>query len=148
MQDDILTGKLQKLIDKDEILDLISCYCHGIDKKNLSLFMSIWAADAEYDLPRGRAENSEQIRQLVNKVWREVPKCHHHTSNPMIDIQNDQAIGKSDVLYFRQTSDGRRCWLSGGYDFEFIKLSDGWKIKSLKFSSFVEDSPLFQAFIS
>ncbi len=136
--------KLQQLLDKDAIRTLMSRYCHGIDKKDEALFMSIWAEDGTYELPRGQGSGTEGIRQLVQKVWREVPRCHHHITNPLIDVQGDKASAKTDVAYFRETADGARCLLSGGYSFEFARVKGEWKTKRLTFDSFVDTSPIFQ----
>lgn len=144
MTQDQLQGKLQALIDKDEIRDLMSRYCHGIDKKDEALFMGIWAEDGNYELPRGNGTGTENIRALVQKVWREVPKCHHHITNPLIEVDGDQASATTDVTYFRETADGLHCLLSGGYRFRFAKVNGEWKVKHLKFASFVNASPIFK----
>lgn len=136
--------KLHQLLDREEIRTLMSKYCHGIDKKDEALFMSIWADDGVYELPRGQTAGIEGIRQLVQKVWREVPKCHHHITNPLIDVEGDKASARTDVIYYRQTADGALQLLSGMYAFEFARTTDGWKTKYLKFSSFDTVSPVFE----
>lgn len=139
-----LQNQLRVLIDKDAIRTLMSPYCHGIDKKDEPLFKSIWAEDGNYELPRGHANSTEEIRQLVQKVWREVPKCHYHITNPLIDVDGDKASGKTDVTYFRETADGIHCLLSGMYGFEFKRVNGEWKTQHLKFTSFVNASPVFK----
>lgn len=139
-----LERQLQQLLDKEDIRTLMSRYCHGIDKKDETLFMGIWAEDACYELPRGSGRGTEGIRQLVRKVWREVPKCHHHITNPLIEVQGDKASARTDVTYFRETADGVLCLLSGGYTFEFARVNGEWKTKYLKFDSFVSTSPMFE----
>lgn len=136
--------KLQQLVDKEEIRALMSSYCHGIDKKDEALFMSIWADDGVYELPRGQTAGIEGVRQLVQKVWREVPKCHHHITNPLIDVKGDTAEARTDVTYYRQTADGVLQLLSGMYAFAFARTPAGWKIRYLKFSSFDTVSPVFK----
>lgn len=140
-----LEDKLQRLLDIEDIKTLMSKYCHGIDKKDEPTFMSIWAEDGDYLLPRGEGHGIDGIRQLVQKVWREVPQCHHHITNPVIEVDGDEAVAKTDVTYFRLTSDGIHQLLSGGYDFSFTRTGDGgWKVRSLKFNSFVSASPIFK----
>lgn len=136
-------AQLQQLLDKDEIRTLMARYCHGIDKKDEALFMDIWSDDAAYVLPRGEARGTAQIRELVRKVWREVPKCHHHITNPLIEVAGDEASARTDVVYYRQTADGVLQLLSGMYAFVFERTAAGWKTQSLKFSSFETVSPVF-----
>jgi hypothetical protein len=134
----------QKATDIADLKTLMAKYCHGIDKKNEVLFMSIWDKNGVYDLPRGHGEGTEGINQLVHKVWTQVPRCHHHITNPLIEVNGDSASAVSDVIYFRQTEDGLWQFLSGMYDFEFVKRSGVWYIKLLKFSSFINTSPIFK----
>jgi ketosteroid isomerase-like protein len=138
-----LARKIQWLIDVEEIRTLMSKYCHGIDKREEDTFMSIWAADGVYELPRGQTSGLEGIRQLLYKVWREVPKCHHHITNPLVEVHGDTATARSDVIYYRETSDGLLQLLSGTYSFRFAKRAGEWKTTYLAFSSFDTISPVF-----
>lgn len=139
-----LEEKVRRVIDKEEIRTLVAKYCHGIDKKDEATFMSIWADDGVYELPRGQTAGIEGIRQLVHKVWREVPKCHHHITNPLIEIDGDTATATTDVIYYRQTSDGVLQLLSGTYSFRFANLAGEWKTTYLKFTAFDTVSPIFK----
>ncbi|GEM29584.1 hypothetical protein NN3_05910 [Nocardia neocaledoniensis NBRC 108232] len=140
---DGLEQKIQWVVDLEQIKILMAKYCHGIDQKDEQTFMSIWSDDADYLLPRGEGHGTEGIRALVQKVWREVPQCHHHITNPVIDIQGDIATAATDVFYFRLTADGTKVLLSGTYAFEFVKRDGQWLTRSLAFASFVADSPVF-----
>ncbi|MES2484113.1 MAG: nuclear transport factor 2 family protein [Pseudomonadota bacterium] len=140
----VFQQKIQNLIDTEDIKRLMASYCHGIDKKDEALFMGIWSEDSVYELPRGEAAGVEGIRQLVHKVWREVPKCHHHITNPLIDVTGDRACANTDVIYFRKTADGVLQLLSGTYRFDFIRTAGAWKISRLKYSSFETVSPIFK----
>lgn len=138
-----LEAQVRKLADIEDIKTLMARYCHGIDKKDEAGFMSIWAEDADYVLPRGHGTGTEGIRQLVQKVWREVPKCHHHITNPLIQIDGDHASAATDVFYYRLTADGVRVLLSGCYAFSFVRRAGRWLTRSLKFTSFDTVSPAF-----
>ncbi|GIO22102.1 nuclear transport factor 2 family protein [Oceanobacillus sp. J11TS1] len=119
-------------------------YCHGIDKKDEATFLSIWDENGVYELPRGKGTGKAGIKELLHKVWRQVPKCHHHITNPVIDIDGDYASAVSDVFYYRESDNGLLQLLSGTYDFEFVKKSGEWSMKKLKFSSFATISPIFK----
>ncbi|MFI9412425.1 nuclear transport factor 2 family protein [Nocardia gamkensis] len=138
-----LEQKIQWVVDVEQIKILMAKYCHGIDQKDEQTFMSIWSDDADYLLPRGEGHGTNGIRELVRKVWREVPQCHHHITNPVIDIQGETATAATDVFYFRLTADNTRVLLSGTYAFEFVNREGQWQTRSLKFASFVADSPVF-----
>lgn len=139
-----LEDKIQWVIDIEEIKMLMSKYCQGIDKHDEETFMSIWADDAEYVLPRGEGKGINGVRELVHTVWEQVPQCHHHITNPVIEIDGDTATAKTDVTYYRLTSDGIHQLLSGGYDFVFRRTDGEWRIRHMEFSSFVSLSPIFK----
>ncbi|MEU6561565.1 nuclear transport factor 2 family protein [Nocardia nova] len=139
-----LEDKIQWVIDVAEIKMLMSKYCHGIDKHDEETFMSIWADDAAYLLPRGEGRGIDGVRELVRTVWKQVPQCHHHITNPVIEIDGDTATARTDVTYYRLTSDGIHQLLSGGYDFAFARIDGEWRIRRMEFSSFVSLSPIFQ----
>ncbi len=141
---DTLEQKIQWVIDLEEIKTLMAKYCHGIDKKDAQTFLSIWSDDADYLLPRGEGHGIDGIRLLVEKVWREVPQCHHHITNPVVEIDGATATAKADVIYFRLTSDGRHQLLSGVYAFDFVRREGEWKIRKLDFAGFVSASPVFE----
>lgn len=138
-----LEQKIQWLTDIEAIRNLMARYCHGIDKQDETSFMSIWADDATYELPRGIKSGLQGINELVHKVWREVPKCHHHITNPLISVDQDEASALTDVIYYRQTDDGTLQLLSGTYAMTFRRVAGAWKIHHLKFSSFGTLSPVF-----
>ncbi len=140
----VLSSKIQWVVDVEEIKMLMAKYCHGIDKKDEETFMSIWSADADYVLPRGEGHGIDGIRELVRKVWREVPQCHHHITNQVIDVDGDSATAKTDVTYYRLTSDGLHQLLSGGYTLEYVRRDGVWQTKRMEFASFVSTSPIFK----
>lgn len=140
----LLEEKINRLEAIEATRTLMAKYCHGIDKHDLETFMSIWAQDCIYNLPRGEGKGLDGVRALVEKVWTQVPQCHHHITNPVIDIDGDTATARTDVFYFRQTDDDYYTLLSGGYEFAFIKESGEWKVSLLKFSPFVNTSPIFK----
>lgn len=144
MSERSLEDKIQWVIDIEEIKMLMSKYCHGIDRHDEETFMSIWADDAVYSLPRGEGKGIEGVRELVRTVWEQVPQCHHHITNPVIEIDGDTATAETDVTYYRLTSDGIHQLLSGGYDFEFTHTGDEWRIRRMEFSGFVSLSPIFK----
>lgn len=136
--------KIARLEAIEAIRTLMANYCHGIDKHDANTFMSIWATDSEYVLPRGEGKGIDGVRALVEKVWKQVPQCHHHITNPVIEVDGDTAVAKTDVFYFRQTDDDLYVLLSGGYDFKFVKENGEWKVTLLRFSAFVNSSPVFK----
>ncbi|MBB1152064.1 nuclear transport factor 2 family protein [Amycolatopsis dendrobii] len=135
--------RIQWAIDVEEIKAVLAKYCHGIDKQDEETFLSIWAEDADYVLPRGEGHGIDGVRALVRKVWEQVPRCHHHITNAVIEVDGDTAAAKTDVFYFRLTDDGVAQLLSGGYELEFVRRDGEWKTRRMEFSPFVSTSPVF-----
>lgn len=140
-----LEAKLQQVVDVEDIRTLMAKYCHGIDKKNEELFMSIWSDDATYELPHGVATGTDAIRELVHTVWQRVPKCHHHITNHLVTVDGDRATADTDVFYYRQSSEGVVQLLSGMYSMEYARVDGEWKTRRLAFASFDTVSPRFES---
>ncbi|MDU9393266.1 nuclear transport factor 2 family protein [Pseudomonas sp. zfem002] len=143
MDTQALQRKIDWLTDIETLKALISRYCHGIDKHDEAGFMSLWAEDATWELPRGIQSGIDGIKALLHKVWREVPKCHHHITNPLISVDQDDASALTDVIYYRQSGDGLHQLLSGSYAISFRRVDGAWKVRHLKFTSFDTRSPVF-----
>ena len=81
--------------------DLVSNYCHGVDKHDIDLFMSIWHDDAVWKIgpPFGDFYGAADIRHaLVDVIWPAWRETHHWTTNLTVSFDGpDSARGVCDV---------------------------------------------------
>jgi uncharacterized protein (TIGR02246 family) len=96
----ITDSKLQELLDRAEINELIAAYAQGADNPDPDLLLSVYAPDVLLEL-----DGLEPIRGLdalreamTNGTFSKVTRCHLQTSthamfNTRIKIDGDEATG-------------------------------------------------------
>lgn len=131
--------KLQMLLDKDEIRDLIAKYAQGADNFDADMYMSVFTPDFEIEFSnfgvsaRGMAEwrealASDKLRPLI-AYHRETST--HITSNEVIDVNGDEATGFIHcVAHIIGTKDGEPYSTLHGLTYEdrYRRIQGLWKI--------------------
>ncbi len=122
-----LTGR-----DYEQIKELYSRYNQGSDFRDAELFLSAFAQDAV--MTRGgqdivgmdalRAERVERYAGQTGDVGR-----RHHNGSFLITPTAEGAKGRAYYILLDVTSRPPTMIASGYYEDEFIRTSDGWRIK-------------------
>jgi len=93
--------RLDRIESRFAIGDLVSDYCHGVDKRDLDRFLDIWHEDAVWEIgpPFGNfAGKSEIKRALTDLIWPAWRETHHWTTNLVVRfLDDDHAEGVCDV---------------------------------------------------
>ncbi|WP_340318006.1 nuclear transport factor 2 family protein [Rhizorhabdus argentea] len=63
------------------------------------------------------------------------PYSYHLLGNPHIELNGDSAKGRWHVAVAFNARDVGSMWTTAYYDDEFVRTSDGWRIKSLRCSA-------------
>ena len=131
-QIDILLGRIDELESRAALRDLVTDYCLGFDNHDWERFISIWHADAVWEIgpPFGTFSNHEGIRKAVYEVlyplWRET---HHLTSNLRLTFDDpDHAHGICNVDCMGATTDDVVQMISATYTDDFERREGIWKI--------------------
>ena len=86
----------------------------------------------------GYAEGKDKIRELFTN-FQVMPFIVHYVANPLILVDGDTAIGHWHALIAAKMPEqenntgGQARWTLGLYKENFVRTSDGWKIKKLRF---------------
>jgi gamma-hexachlorocyclohexane dehydrochlorinase len=127
-----LIRQVDELQSRAAIRDLVSDYCLGFDTHDWDRFISIWHADAVWEIgpPFGTFTNHDGIRKAVQEVlypvWRET---HHLTSNLRLTFRDpDHASGICNVDCMGATKDDVVQMISATYADEFERRNGAWKI--------------------
>jgi gamma-hexachlorocyclohexane dehydrochlorinase len=127
-----LIRQVDELQSRAAIRDLVSDYCLGFDTHDWDRFISIWHADAVWEIgpPFGTFTNHDGIRKAVQEVlypvWRET---HHLTSNLRLTFRDpDHASGICNVDCMGATKDNVVQMISATYADEFERRNGAWKI--------------------
>lgn len=127
-----LIRQVDELQSRAAIRDLVTDYCLGFDTHDWDRFISIWHADAVWEIgpPFGTFTNHDGIRKAVQEilypVWRET---HHLTSNLRLTFRDpDHASGICNVDCMGATRDDVVQMISATYADEFERRNGAWKI--------------------
>jgi hypothetical protein len=97
---DALAERLQRLEDREQILELMSAYGATLDRRDFPAFGRLFAEDASYGNTKGR----EAIQSLLEKTLASNPSNlpgpnSHLFFNPSIQINGDRATAQSKGAY-------------------------------------------------
>lgn len=132
-----LIATVQRLVDQDEIHRVLYDYGFHLDAADPEKMLTLFTPDAKvsYGPRHGGAGADDYLHTLANDktgIAAFFAGTSHHVSNVVIDfIDADRANVRSVVYayhkYNRERSDGI---VYGQYHDEFVRTSDGWKIKN------------------
>ena len=125
---------VQALIDRAAIHDLIMRYARGVDRRDLELVASCFAADAAYDGSLGSGGIDVVLAALRERMPRYRTTMHFLT-NPLIEVQGDRATCETYALVYHrlESEDDAEDFIVGvRYIDEMARHSDGWRITSRK----------------
>lgn len=113
-----------------EVTELIYQYCHGLDRRELDRFMSIWAEDAvwEFDHPQiPAAVGREAIAGMVQMFWGGFPRMHHLSSNVLVSVEGDTGSAIWDAAAVFENQAGSTANLVASYTDEFHRVAGRWE---------------------
>ena len=130
---DVDQSKLQAVIDKQEIRDVLMRYCRGVDRCDMELLRSVYHPDAidEHGLFNGSAT---EFCEFVIQHLKEPTQLVHSTNicNSLVEIEGDKAHVESYyVAYIYSKGDDGQFYdttVGGRYVDRFEKRDDVWKI--------------------
>jgi ketosteroid isomerase-like protein len=142
----VLEKELRKVRDQLEIYQLTAAYGPAADSGDAHATAELWTQDGEYDWGRGKtgpvtgmvegtvggARGRAEIAQMVDGAFhQEVIRggAAHTLSLPHVLVQGDTAVRTSYVCVFARDGDAWRPWRVSASHFQWVRGSDGWKIK-------------------
>jgi hypothetical protein len=140
LQDDLTESprRLQELIDRSEITELVHRLGVWLDDKRLDEARSILTEDATAKTPGGSVAGVDRLAQQARQ--NHVVPTHHVITNVLIDLDGDRAtVGANLIATFVSGPDGSgpHFQLGERYRFEAIRTPDGWRL------SHVESTPVW-----
>ncbi len=127
-----LDERIDQIESRWALHDLVSNYCHGVDKHDIDLFMSIWHHDAGWRIgpPIGDFFGAADIRHaLEDVIWPAWRETHHWTTNLTVAFDGpDSAHGVCDVTCDGATPDDVMQLVSATYTDRFERRAGTWAI--------------------
>ena len=132
-----LPTEVQQLLDKDAIEELVYEWDYLTDERadTADVIETYCTDDVIYDAgPLGSAEGKAAFIEVAEGLWdEEVMFTRHMRSNPVIDVDGDDATGKWYAEIPSITADGDAIWVQGTYEIDFRRVEGDWKISKYTF---------------
>lgn len=134
-QPDSMAMRLQRLEDREQILELMVAYGATLDRHDFAAFGQLFAEDAEYGgggpgaPTRGRAAIQAQLEKQITSNPMNLPPPNSHLSfNPSIRVQGDYATAHSLGAYVAPDPATRttRMVFFVTYDDQFVRREGRW----------------------
>ena len=124
--------RLQSLLDKDEIRDVVMRFARGMDRHDWELVRSCYHADAVDDHGPFKGPADEYVSWVSQSLPGLAETTMHLIGNVLIEVDGDLAKCESYVIGYHRYAreDGSRWdWLGGGrYVDDFARRDGVWKI--------------------
>jgi hypothetical protein len=97
--------KLQALLDRQEICDVLARYSRAIDRRDEALLRTVFHPDA-VDHHVGRKATATEFCGWAMKLLETLGPTAHYMSAPLIELQGDVALCESYGIAFHRISEG------------------------------------------
>jgi ketosteroid isomerase-like protein len=116
------------MTDEEAIRRTLSEYCQLLDDGRFDEWADIFATDATF-VPLGHlVTGRDAIRSWAYETFPDIDGIGRHlTINPIVDVDGESAVAKSDVLMLRPSPDGPRAVLVGEYHDTLVREDGRWR---------------------
>ncbi len=124
-----LLEQVATLVAREQIRDLAMNYCHGLDKRDADLLLSVFAEDAVWVLGDDvRPTGHDEITAMLRGIWEAHKLTHHWTANHVVTVSGDTGTGLCDVDSTVQLADGEWKRAAASYRDEYRRIDGEWRI--------------------
>jgi SnoaL-like protein len=116
--------------DRLAITRLLHRYCAMLDSMELELVRELFTPDCTVIYgpdERMQSHGAENLAVSLRRLHR-FARTSHHLSNIDLDLEGDEARGRSYVIAWHQHPDGRSQTLYAEYHDRIVRTNDGWRI--------------------
>lgn len=141
---DSLSEKVQWLLDRALISELLFSFAQALDTKDVDAYVSNFSRDGVLELPDPASSTGEvliiprsRMEEFVRKgIATAYSATHHISANHQITIAGDTAMSRSYLQAVHVGATPMDHWDAGGwYDCNYIRTPDGWKFTHVKLTA-------------
>jgi len=128
-----IDSKIQEILDKESIRELVCTYCRAADRHDNNLMRSLYHEDAYDDHGSFFKGKAMEFIDLLPEIQKSMGILHHNVTTHNIKLNGDRAEGETYIIAFHQvlTEEGNYDVLIGGRYFdEYEKRNSVWKFSS------------------
>jgi hypothetical protein len=137
-----LEDKVNYLLDRAEITDVINNYCYGMDSRDWELYRSCWVDEITldftelelFDKPMPTIKADHWVKGLA-AFFAAMPQSQHIKYPSQWEFDGDRATVLAIMQgkhWMPSTTGGPIQTVVGYYRDEFVRTEDGWKLCGLK----------------
>ena len=108
------SGELQRLIDRQEILDCVHRYARALDRHDDEMLRSVFHDDAIDNHGPWTGGREEFVRWANHECHNGLAAHSHHITTHNCEIDGDVAHAESYVLFLHRHGDGERVLVGSG----------------------------------
>lgn len=130
-------ARVQLLLDRAEVADVVSRYAQGIDTRDFALLRTCYTDEIEMDfsptvvgMTRTHFRADEWV-EMVSRFHSQFDGTEHILVPEGIDVDGDSArcYAVMHASHFKRDAKGSPHHLiAGSYDMTFMRTADGWKM--------------------
>lgn len=122
---------IRRLIDKDQIIDLVHRYSYCVDHKLYDEVVELFTQDCVVDYGPGvgmLVRSRSGLRQMFGTPSGGFAATSHHNANVLVSFQDlDHATVRTSVYAWHQRTDGGTPRVWGYYHDSVVRLPEGWR---------------------
>jgi hypothetical protein len=129
-----LAARVRTLEDQIEIMQLVARYGPAVDSGSGEEAASLWTDDGIFDaVPQRRMQGHDEIVGMVHGDGHQSlihNGCGHVLTVPHIEVDGEEATGRSYALNIRWDADSDRFWVArvSANTWRWVRTSGGWRI--------------------
>lgn len=123
--------RIWRLIDRQEIADLLAEYCRALDLMDLPAIAKVFTADCRVEYgpeERLQSRGAEGVAQSLARMWRWARTSHHLSNIQVVFESPDTARAISYVIAWHERPDGSTATVLGQYHDRLRLTREGWRI--------------------
>ena len=128
-----IDSKVQELLDKESIRELVHLYCRAADRHDTELMRTLYHEDAFDDHGSFFKGKAMDFIEMLPEIQKSMVILHHNVTTHNIKLDGLMAQGETYIIAFHQvlSDEGNFDVLIGGRYFdEYEKRDDVWKFSS------------------
>ena len=95
-------SKIQEILDKESIRDLVHIYCRAADRHDHELMRTLYHEDAHDDHGSFFKGKAMEFIDLLPEIQKSMGILHHNVTTHNIHLMGDKAEGETYILAFHQ----------------------------------------------
>ncbi|MGC2654450.1 MAG: nuclear transport factor 2 family protein [Mycobacterium sp.] len=123
--------------DRQDVTEVLLRYATGIDRRDWSLFRTVFTDDCELDYGDiGTWQGVDAVTDFMQKAHAAAGHTLHRVTNPVIAVDGDRAEARTYVDALVMLSDNQSGVNGiGYYDDEMVRTAAGWRIARRRFTT-------------